>query len=170
MALTEKNALGRVLMVLKEAYSAIGENTLTINTCALLDAISAALSHAGDEKEPLSKTIKKLKQEIKSKNKFFYPRVKLFFSRTYCAPDFDYEKTLVHIPAMIFGADKICEKIVRGEADKAKAMCDAMKSYPGYLMGEYSALSDKQFYELVFGFYPKIYEEDFMGEMSELFK
>ena len=47
MPMTEKNALGRALMILKEAYSAIGENALTINTCALLDALSAAL----DKKE-----------------------------------------------------------------------------------------------------------------------
>lgn len=36
--------------------------------------------------------------------------------------------------------------------------------------GEFTALSDKQFYDLVFGYYPKLYEkDDFMGEMKYLF-
>ena len=169
MPMTEKNALGRALMILKEAYSAIGENALTLNTCALLDALSAALSHAGNEKEPLSKLMKNLKREIKSKNKFFYPKVSLYFKRVYAAPEFDYEKALRHIPAIIFGNDKICEKLTLGDFGKAKSMCDAMKSYPGFLMGEFSALTDRQFYELVFGYYPKLYEENFMEDMKNLF-
>lgn len=156
-------------MILKEAYSAIGENALTINTGTLLDALSAALSHAGNKNEPLSKLMKNLKREIKTKNKFFYPKVSLYFKRVYAAPDFDYEKALAHIPAIVFGNDKICEKLTLGDVGKAKSMCDAMKSYPGYLMGEFSALSDRQFYELVFGFYPKLYDEKFMEEMEFLF-
>jgi len=44
-----------------------------------------------------------------------------------------------------------------------------MKSYPGYLFGEFEALSGEQFYDLVFGFYPKLYEEPFMDEMRKLF-
>ena len=152
--MTEKNALGRVLMIMKEAYSAIREDALTLNVCALLDSISAALSHAGNQKEPLSKLLGTLKREIKLKNKYFYPKVSLFFKRVYSAPDFDYEKALRHVPAIIFGNDKICRKLLTGEQDKAKSMCDAMKSYPGFLMGEFSALSDSKFYDLVFGYFP----------------
>lgn len=168
--MTEKNALGRVLMIMKEAYSAIREDALTLNVCALLDSISAALSHAGNQKEPLSKLLGTLKREIKSKNKYFYPKVSLFFKRVYSAPDFDYEKALRHVPAIIFGNDKICRKLLTGEQDKAKSMCDAMKSYPGFLMGEFSALSDSKFYDLVFGYFPKLYDEPFMDEMRELFQ
>lgn len=157
-------------MIMKEAYSAIREDALTLNVCALLDSISAALSHAGNQKEPLSKLLGALKREIKSKNKYFYPKVSLFFKRVYAAPDYDYEKALKHVPAIIFGNDKICRKLLTGEQDKAKSMCDAMKSYPAFLMGEFSALSDSKFYDLVFGYFPKLYDEPFMDEMSELFQ
>ncbi|HCF83165.1 MAG TPA: hypothetical protein DER68_04265 [Ruminococcaceae bacterium] len=167
--MTEKNALGRVLVIMKEAYSAIREDALTLNVCALLDSLSAALSHAGNEKEPLSKLLGALKREIKAKNKFFYPKVRLFFKRVYAPPDFDYEKALKHVPAIIFGNDMICRKLMTGEADRAKSMCDAMKSYPGFLMGEFAALSDAQFYDLVFGYYPKLYDEPFMEKMKGLF-
>ncbi len=170
MRLNEKNALGRVILILKEAYSAIGEDAITLNPCALLDSLSAAISHCKNEKEPLSDCMKVLKREIKSKNKFFYPKVDLFFRKTFPSPDFDYEKALKHIPAIIYGGDMICSKLIKGETEKAKAMCDAMKSYPGFLMGEFSALTDMQFYELVFGYFPKLYDEDFMGEMKPLFK
>lgn len=154
---------------MKEAYSAIREDALTLNVCALLDSLSAALSHAGNEKEPLSKLLGSLKREIKAKNKFFYPKVRLFFKRVYAPPDFDYEKALKHVPAIVFGNDMICRKLLTGEIDRAKSMCDAMKSYPGFLMGEFAALSDAQFYDLVFGYYPKLYDEPFMEEMRGLF-
>lgn len=167
--MTEKNALGRALVILKEAYSSIREEAITLNVCALLDSLSAALSHAGNEKEPLSKLLGRLKREIKSKNKFFYPKVSLFFKRVYAAPDFDYDKALKHIPAIVFGNDMICRKLMSGELDKAKSMCDAMKCYPGFLMGEFAALSDSQFFELVFAYYPKLYNEPFMEEMKALF-
>ena len=83
--------------------------------------------------------------------------------------DYDYEKALKHIPGIIFGNDKICGKIVSGELDKAKSMSDAMKSYPGFLFGEFGSLTDKQFYDLVFGYYPTLYEEEFMEEQRSLF-
>lgn len=168
--MTEKNALGRVLVIMKEAYSSIREDALTLNVCALLDSISAALSHAGNQKEPLSKLLGTLKREIKAKNKYFYPKIRLFFKRVYSPPDFDYEKALKHIPAIIFGNDMICRKLMTGETDRAKSMCDAMKSYPGFLMGEFAALSDLQFYDLVFGYYPKLYDEPFMDNMKDLFQ
>ena len=61
------------------------------------------------------------------------------------------------------------QKLVSGETDKACSMADAMKSYPGFLYGEFEALTPAQFYELVFGYYPKIYDEPFMEQMKELF-
>ena len=71
---------------------------------------------------------------------------------------------------MIYGNDTICAHFVNGERDKARSMCEAMKSCPGCMFGEFTALSDKQFYDLVFGYYPKLYEkDDFMGEMKYLF-
>ena len=72
---------------------------------------------------------------------------------------------------MIYGNDKINEQLVAGDRRRVKAMCDAMKSYPGFLFGEFEALSDEQFYDLVFGYYPKLYDkEDLMGEMKYLFE
>lgn len=170
MAVSEKNALGRVLLILREAYLAIRDNKGVGNPAALLDGLSAVLSHINDPKKPIAKLIGSLKREIKSKNKEFYPKVELYFSKIYPAPDYDFDKAVKHIPAIILGNDKICAKTIEGQRGKVEAMCDAMKSYPGYLFGEFSALSDKQFYDLVFGFYPKIYNEDFMGEMKGLFE
>ncbi len=168
---SEQNALGRVLWISKEAYSAISKGELVQNSTALLDCLSATLSHLNDEKQPISKILGKLKREIKSKNGAFYPRVKQYFSKLCPVLDYDFEKAARHIPAIIFGNDRICARFVMGERDNALAMCEAMKSYPGFLFGEYEALSDKQFYDLVFGYYPKLYEkDDFMGEMKYLFE
>ncbi|MCI5579349.1 MAG: hypothetical protein MR364_07625 [Oscillospiraceae bacterium] len=166
----EKNSLGRVLWISKAAYSAISKDELPINIPALLDSLSAVLSHLNDEKEPISKLLGKLKQEIKTKNKAFYPKVKQYFAKIYPILDYDFEKATRHVPAMIYGNDTICAHFVNGERDKARSMCEAMKSYPGFMFGEFTALSDKQFYDLVFGYYPKLYEkDDFMGEMKYLF-
>lgn len=168
---SEQNALGRVLWIAKESYAAISKRENVQNSTALLDSLSAVLSHLNDEKEPISKLLGKLKREIKSKNGAFFPRVKQYFSKLYPVLDYDFEKAARHVPAMIFGNDKICAMFVMGERDKALAMCEAMRSYPGFLFGEYEALSDKQFYDLVFGYYPKLYEkDDFMGEMKYLFE
>lgn len=169
MAVSEKNALGRVLLVAKEAYAAAGNGDGIANVVAMLDSISAILSHIGDEKKPISKLLRVFKREIKSKNKAFYKRVRKFFSFTYPVLDYDFDKAAKHIPAIIHGNDKICLKAVARENSRVASMCDAMKSYPGFLFGEYEALSDKQFYDLVFGYYPKIYDEDFMSEMKPLF-
>lgn len=167
--MTEKNALYRVLMISKEAYSAISADENVPNPCALLDSLSAALSHAGIEEKPLGQLMGALKREIKSKNKPFYPKVRRYFSRLYPALEYDYEKALRHVPAVIFGNDAACAKEISGEQDKARSMCDAMKSYPGFLFGEYEALSDEQFYDLVFGYYPKLYGEQFMEPQRALF-
>lgn len=168
---SEQNALGCVLWIAKESYAAISKRENVQNSTALLDSLSAVLSHLNDEKEPISKLLGKLKREIKSKNGAFFPRVKQYFSKLYPVLDYDFEKAARHVPAMIFGNDKICAMFVMGERDKALAMCEAMRSYPGFLFGEYEALSDKQFYDLVFGYYPKLYEkDDFMGEMKYLFE
>lgn len=168
---SEQNALGRLLLISKEAYSALSKGEIALNVPALLDCLSAALSHLNDEKQPISKLLGKLKREIKSKNSAFYPHVKQYFSKLYPILDYDFEKAARHTPAMIYGNDKICAQFVAGERDRVQAMCEAMKSYPGFLFGEYEALSDKQFYDLVFGYYPKLYDkDDFMGEMKPLFE
>lgn len=166
--MTEKNALYRVLMISKAAYTEISGGSVE-NPCALLDSLSAALSHAGNEAAPLAKLMRALKHEIKSKNKSFYPKAKRYFSRIYPALDYDFEKALKHVPALIYGNDAACARIVSGDADKARSMCDALKSYPGFIFGEYEALSDEQFYDLVFGYYPKLYGEEFMEPQRGLF-
>lgn len=168
---SEKNALGRVLLISKEAYRAVSEGELQINVPALLDCLSAALSHLNDEKQPLAKIMGKLKREIRSKNKAFYGKSALYFSKIYPVVDYDFEKAARHVPAIIYGNDKINEQLVAGDRSRVKAMCDAMKSYPGFLFGEFEALSDEQFYDLVFGYYPKLYEnEEFMGKMRGIFE
>jgi hypothetical protein len=169
MPMTEKNALGRVLLISKEAYSALVSGNIPLNEIALLDSLSAALSHCNNEQKPLGKLMGVLKREIKAKNKPLYPVVKKYFARIYPIADYDFDKAMKHVPAIIYGNDKICAKLVEGEKDKAKSMCDAMKSYPGFLFGEFEALSDSQFYDLVFGYYPKLYGEDFMENMKNIF-
>lgn len=167
---SEKNALGRVLLVSKKAYSTIAKGEIEMNVPALLDNISAALSHLNDKKQPLAKILPKLQKQIKLISAEFYAAVDEYFNKLYAVLDFDFEKAAAHVPAIIFGNDKICAMYVSGDRDKLNSMCDAMKSYPGFLFGEFEALSDKQFYDLVFGFYPKLYErDDFMGEMKYLF-
>lgn len=166
----EQNALGRVLIISKSAYVEIAKSEISLNVPALLDSLSAVLSHLNDEKKPLSKLLGELKREIKSKNRDFYPKAKPIFSKIYPILDYDFEKAARHIPAIIHGNDSICAQYVAGARDRVNAMCEAMKSYPGFLFGEFEALSDKQFYDLVFGYYPKLYnKDDFMGEMRGLF-
>ena len=163
---TEKNALGRVLLILKAVY--ISDEIE--NLVPLLDNLSATLSHINDEKQPIAKALPQLKREIKAADKAFYHLAERYFARIYPVLNYDFDKAVKHIPGIICGNDKICAKIVRGELDKAKSMKSAMKSYPGFLFGEFDALSDSQFYDLVFGFYPKIYErEEFMDEVRYLF-
>ncbi len=169
VSMSEKNALGRVLLISKTAYSELLKGEIPLNELALLDSISAALSHCNNTEKPLGKLMGTLKREIKSKNKQFYPMVKRYFSATYPVLDYDFEKAAKHVPAIIYGNDRICAELVSGEGAKARSMCDAMKSYPGFLFGEFEALSDGQFYALVFGYYPKLYGEPFMEEMRGLF-
>ncbi len=168
--ISEKNALGRVLLVCAEAYKWIGSGNLQTDARRLLDGLSKVLSHYKDEKEPISELLKPLKLEIKAMHKPFYAKVKKCFGRGCFVPEFDSDKANRHIPAIIFANDRICAKITNGETDKAKTMCDAMKSYPGYIFGEFGALSSEQFYDLVFGFFPKLYGEEFMEPMECLFK
>lgn len=170
MFISEKSALGRVLLISRQAYSAVKNGEHIDNLVALLDSFSAILSHAEDEKAPVSKLFGKFKREIRSSNREFYNNVKLFFGKTYPAPDFDIALAKKHIPAIIYANDLICSKAVKGEFDKVKSMCSAMDSYPPYIFGEFSALSDSQFFDLVFGYYPKIYEEEFMEKMRYLFE
>lgn len=169
MAMTEKNALGRVLMAAKIVYAELAKKDADLNGVALLDSLSAALSHAGNDKKPLGKLMGQLKREIKAAAKPIYPKVKRCFSMFCPVLDYDYDRAIKHVPALIYGNDKICAKLVAREEDRARSMADAMKSYPGYLFGEFEALSDEQFYDLVFGYYPKLYDEQFMDEMRGLF-
>lgn len=171
MIISEKNALGRVLMISKSVYSAAGHGEDTGNLMLLLDSLSAILSHFESPEEPMAKLIKALRRDVKkSAGKAFFAELKPYFAKIYAVTDLDLERARPHIPALIFGNDKICEMMVRGDAARARTMCSAMESYPGYLFGEYEALSDAQFYDLVFGYYPKLYGEDFMEPMKRLFK
>ena len=156
-------------MISKEAYAAVFKEDALLNAAALLDSLSAAMSHAGNGEKPLGRLMGTLKREIKGRNKPFYPSIKPYLARIYPVLDYDYEKALKHIPAIIYGNDRICAELVSGDADKARSMCDAMKSYPSFLFGEFSALSDGQFYDLVFGYYPKLYGEEFMERYKGLF-
>lgn len=169
MKTSEENALGRVLAISREAYSAIKNNEEPLNKVALLDALSAALSHVNNEKKPLAKCMRALRSQIKRAGKPFYERVKPQFSPLVPIPGYDFDKAVKHIPGLIYGNDRICEKLVSGDQGRVRSMADAMKSYPGFLYGEFEVLTDEQFYELVFGFYPKLYEEPFMDEMQYLF-
>lgn len=146
------------------------EGTDIGNAIALIDALSAVLSHAFDEKQPSRKSLNALKRQIKSKNKPLYPFVRNYFNPIFAAPEYDAELAKKHIPAIIYANDLICSKMVSGELDKAKSMCGAMVSYPGFIFGEYSALSDKQFYDLVFGYYDVFYDDEFMDKMKYLFE
>lgn len=169
MAVTEKAALWRVLCASRRIYCALAEGTAE-NGADMLDSVCAALSHCLNERKPLSRCLGQLKRELKRADRELYRAIKPCFSRLSPAMDYDFDKAVRHIPAIIYGSDMICAKLMGGEKNKARSMADAMKSYPGFLFGEFEALSDAQFYDLVFGFYPKLYEEPFMEEMQGLFK
>lgn len=168
--ISEESVLARVLLVSKKAYYMMKDGEDVGNVLALLDAISAILSHAFDEKAPARKSFWAFKRGIRAKNKPLYPYVRSLFRRLYPTPDYDVERMKKHIPAIIYANDRICAKMVSGEHDKARSMCSAMVSYPGYVLGEYEALSDKQFYDLVFGYYDKFYDDEFMEKMKYLFE
>ncbi len=167
---SEKSALARVLLVAKKAYNVLKDGGDAGNAVALLDSISGILSRAFDEKRPAAKAFGAFKRGVRAKNKPLCPLVKTFLSPFYAAPDFDAERAKKHFPAIIYANDLICAKIVSGETEKAKSMCSAMASYPGFIFGEYEALSDKQFYDLVFGYYDKFYNDEFMEKMKYLFE
>ncbi len=165
----EKTALGRVLTISRYAYTAISKGDEDINAIALLDCLSAVLSHCNHSKQPISWCMWRMKSNLKHKNKPFFIKMKPYLASIYPIMDYDFERASRHIPAMIYGNDRICDMLSRGEFDKARSMADAMHNYPGYLFGEFEALSGEQFYELVFGYYPKLYDEPFMDEMKGLF-
>ncbi len=169
MAITEKSALARVLNISHELYSEIARNSSDGNYITMLDSVSAALSHCNSVKKPLRKCLRTLRRELRSDSKPFYLRVRNQFSLFFPTLEYDFDNAAKHLPALIYGNDMICSRLLAGEYDKAASMADAMKSYPGFLFGEFEALSDPQFYDLVFGYYPKLYEEPFMEEMKELF-
>lgn len=167
--ISEKNALGRVLLISKKIYSAAAKGELTGNVIAMLDSLSAVLSHLNSAEKPISKLLRPLKRELKTADKLFFRELKPCFGHRCVIPDYDLERAEKHIPAIIYGNDKICGKVVRGQRDRAISMCNAMASYPGYIFGEYESLSDTHFYDLVFGYYPKLYDDEFMEEMKKLF-
>lgn len=169
LAVTEKAALRRVLCAARKIYCALADGTAE-NGADMLDSISAALSHCLNERKPLSRCLGQLKRELKRADRELYRAAKPCFSRLTPAMDYDFDKAVKHIPAIIYGNDMICARLMDGEKNKARSMADAMKSYPGFIFGEFEALTDAQFYDLVFGFYPKLYEEPFMEEMQGLFK
>lgn len=169
MAMTEACALARTLNIAGELYAALSKGEELSGAVTLLDSISAAFSHCQNEQKPLAKCMRQLKKQIKRGNAEFYRTVKSNFSRMFPVLPYDFEKAAKHIPALIYGNDKICERLQNNEQNKARSMADAMKSYPRFLFGEFEALSDEQFYELVFGYYPKLYDEPFMDEMRYLF-
>lgn len=168
MAMTEKTALYKTLHAAREVYSAMANGTAE-NSTALLCSLSAALSHCQNTEKPLAKCLRQLKKELKRADRELYRSIKPHFSRLRPTLDYDFDKALKHIPAIIYGNDTICDKLQNNEKNKARSMADAMKSYPGFIFGEFEALSDEQFYDLVFGFYPKLYEEPFMDEVKYLF-
>lgn len=168
MAMTEKTALYKTLHAAREVYSAIKNGTAE-NGTALLDSLSAALSHCHIEEKPLAECLRPLKKELKHADHRLYRSIKRHFSRLRPTLDYDFDKAVQHITAIIYGNDMICDKLQKGETGKARSMADAMKSYPSFVFGEFEALSDEQFYDLVFGFYPKLYDEPFMDEMKYLF-
>ena len=169
MVVTERAALARTLCVSRELYKALSEGG-ELRLCGeMLDTLSAALSHCNNEKRPLAKCMRNLKRELRSEDKQFYQRIKPYLSIFRPVPELDLIAAAKHVPALIYGNDKICAELSRGDLGRAKTMADAMKSYPGYLFGEFEALSGEQFYDLVFGFYPKLYGEPFMDEMRGLF-
>ncbi|MBQ8195070.1 MAG: hypothetical protein IJZ47_06855 [Oscillospiraceae bacterium] len=168
MAMTEASALARVLDISHELYSALARGD-QYDYIPLLDSISAALSHCGNDKKPLRKCMRALKRELRSGSKPFFSAVKQHFSFLCPTLDYDFSKATKHVPAIIYGNDMICSRLAAGETDKARSMADAMRSYRGFLYGEFEALTDMQFYELVFGYYPKLYDEPFMDEMKHLF-
>lgn len=170
MIMTEKSAVARVLLVSKKAYYMIKDGQDVGNAISLLDDITAMLSHAFDEKKPAVKCMRAFKRGIKTRNKSLYPYVKNYFANVYATPDYNEEFLRKHIPAIVYANDLICAKLVSGQTEKAKSMCGAMASYPGFIFGEYSALSDSQFYELVFGYYKKFYDDEFMDKMKYLFE
>lgn len=164
--MTEKNAVARILLMSKKMYYMIKDGQDIGNAVSLLDEMSVALS---PEIKP-SKRLRRLKASIKAKNKPFYQYVKKIFSHGYVTPDYDEELAKKHIQAIIYANDHICAKLVSNQAEKAKSMCGAMASYPGFIFGEYNALSSKQFYDMAFGYYKKFYEDEFMEKMEYLFK
>ena len=169
--ISEKNALGRILMISKRVYTAAGNGENTGNLILLLDSLSAVLSHINSPGQPMAKLMKKLQREVKkAASKELFLELKQYFAKLLPVQDFDFDRAQPHIPALIHGNDKICERMVRGHPDRARTMCSAMASYPGYLFGEFEALSDSQFYDLVFGYYPKLYDDEFMEPMKKLFK
>ncbi len=165
----EKTALGRVLTISRYAYTAIAKGNEDIDAVPLLDCLSAVLSHCNHPKQPLAWCMWRMKNNLKHKNKAFYLKMKPYLASVYPIMDYDFERAAKHIPALIFGNDSICAKLQKGEMDKARSMADAMHNYPGFLFGEFEALSGEQFYDLVFGYYPKLYDEPFLEEMRELF-
>lgn len=80
MKTNENSALGRVLAISREAYSAVAGGMPDVNRVALLDAVSAALSHYNNSEKPLAKCMRAFRAELKRAGKPFWQKVKPQFS------------------------------------------------------------------------------------------
>lgn len=76
MNTNENSALGRVLAISREAYSAVAEGMPDVNRVALLDAVSAALSHYNNSEKPLAKCMRAFRAELRRAGKPFWQKVK----------------------------------------------------------------------------------------------
>lgn len=165
--MTEKQALSRVLELSQDAYTAMLDGSVS-EPEALLNTISEALSHCNGE-QPINELMKALKKDIKHNHRRTSTNMMKHFSAIQPKHDYDYERALKYIKVMIYGNERICSKLSSGEYDKASAMIEAMRSLPGFILGDYDGLSSEQYYDLVFGLYPKQFGEPFMEEKRATF-
>ena len=165
--MTEKQALSRVLYLSRDAYLALLDGSVS-NPEALLNSLSDVLSHC-DSEQPMNDLMKSLKKDIRQNHSRTSTKMMKNFSMLRPKHDYDFERALKYIDVMIFGNECICTKLSNGEQEKALAMLEAMRSMPGFILGDYDGLTPEQYYDLVFGLYPKQFGEPFMEEKREAF-
>lgn len=165
--MTEKQALSRVLYLSRDAYTALLDGSVA-EPKALLNSISDMLSHC-DSEQPMNDLMKSLKKDIKQNHRRTSTNMMKNFSMLQPKRDYDFDRALKYIDVMIYGNECICIKLSNGEQEKALAMVEAMRSMPGFILGDYDGLSSEQYFDLVFGLYPKQFGEPFMEEKREAF-
>lgn len=165
--MTEKQALSRVLKLSRDAYLALIDGSVS-EPEELLSSLSDMLSHC-DSSQPMNDRMKSLKKHIKHNHRHTSANMMKHFSKLQPSLDYDYNRALKYIDVMIYGNECICSKLSSGEQEKAMAMAEAMRSMPGFILGDYDGLSPEQYYDLVFGIYPKQFGEPFMEEKREAF-